>query len=158
MVVREVSANANAINWNSREKDASDGAAVSLFRHVSDFTMRSYLRIPSSHYASDAARAMLDSKSKEAIVCTISENPIGIVTEHDLLDRVLASGRDPRSTRIIEVMSMPIETVDENSGIGKALLKMADLQIKRLAVTRQGRIVGLITRASLATSSAAASH
>jgi signal-transduction protein with cAMP-binding, CBS, and nucleotidyltransferase domain len=97
---------------------------------------------------------MLDSKSREAIVCTISESPIGIVTEHDLLNRVLAPGRDPRSTRIIEVMSMPIETVDENCGIGKALLKMGDLQIKRLGVTRQGRIVGLITRASLAANKA----
>lgn len=127
----------------------SGSAVVSLFDSVSDYITKDYVRIDSMESVSSAARQMLNAKSTEAIVSGHDGIPVGIVTERDVLFRVVAMEKNPATTKVMEIMSSPIECVEENLGIGEALLKMIDLQVRRLGVTRQGKIIGLITQSGI---------
>lgn len=127
----------------------SPNFTVSAFESVSGYMVPTFLKIPSSDSITNAAKKMLEANATEAIVCNDANNPIGIVTERDVLYRVVAAGKDPTSTKVLEIMSAPIVYVDENAPIAEPLLKMHDLRIRRIGVKREGQIIGLITQNSI---------
>lgn len=88
---------------------------------------------------------MMSKKDAETVLVTDNTNIIGIVTEKDLLTKVLAKGKNPEETKVEDVMSTPIITIDVNDSIINAMIKMIQNKIRRLAVTKNGKIVGLIT-------------
>src|SRR5207245_3404572 len=90
-----------------------------------------------------AAQSMEKNGIGEAIV-TKNEKPVGIVTERDILYKVVAGGMDPRKAKVSEIMSSPIQTVEYDSKAGEALAKMTRLEIRRLAVMHEGKIVGVV--------------
>ena len=76
------------------------------------------------------------------------ETPVGIVTERDLLSKVLALGRNPRDVKVREVMSYPLIKICSTAEIKEA----ARMMIKkkgRLTVFRCGELVGIITASDL---------
>jgi CBS domain-containing protein len=110
--------------------------------YVSDF-----VSVQSGTSISEAAKVMAEKNVTEILVMK-GEEPIGIITERDFLFRVLASGVLP-STPVDRIMSAPIETIDENSTVEEAISKMVKLGIRRLAVVRNGKIVGIITQKAI---------
>src|SRR5207245_9201406 len=92
-----------------------------------------------------AAQSMEKNGIGEAIV-TKNEKPVGIVTERDILYKVVAGGMDPRKAKVSEIMSSPIQTIEDDSKAGEALAKMTRLEIRRLAVMHEGKIVGLVVQ------------
>jgi CBS domain-containing protein len=78
------------------------------------------------------------------------ENLVGVVTDRDLLYRVVAAGRDPAATRVREVMTSPVLTCAEEDGVQAAMDLMAANHVRRLAVRNAaGRVTGWITLADL---------
>jgi CBS domain-containing protein len=78
------------------------------------------------------------------------ENLLGVVTDRDLLYRVVAAGRDPAATRVREVMTSPVLTCAEEDGVQAAMDLMAANHVRRLAVRNAaGRVTGWITLADL---------
>ena len=74
----------------------------------------------------------------------------GIVTDRDLLYRVVARGLDPRTTRLREVLSRPAITCGEDETVAQAMDRMAANHVRRLPVRDvAGRISGWITLADL---------
>jgi signal-transduction protein with cAMP-binding, CBS, and nucleotidyltransferase domain len=86
----------------------------------------------------------------EAIVIN-GPGPQGIVTERDILYKVVAAGSNPSMVKVRDVMSSPVQTIDEASRVGEAIAKMSRLGIRRLAVTRNGKVVGIITQKAMVT-------
>jgi len=80
-----------------------------------------------------------------AVVVVEGDKPIGLITEKDILDRVLNANRDPSKTPARDVMSSPIATVEYNTSPMEALKVMRDKQIRRLSVTQDGKLIGIIT-------------
>ena len=80
-----------------------------------------------------------------AVVVVEGDKPIGLITEKDILDRVLNASRDPSKTYARDVMSSPITTVEHNTSPMEALKVMRDKQIRRLSVTQDGKLIGIIT-------------
>ena len=116
---------------------------LALDEPVERYMSRSVVYVPEASTVASAAQLMRKNGTGEAIV-TVSGKPVGILTERDILYKVVATGRDPRQTKVSEVMSSPIETVQDNSKAGEALAKMSRLGIRRLAVVHDGKIVGLV--------------
>ncbi len=83
------------------------------------------------------------------LIVTKSRKPIGIVTERDLLKRVLAGSRDPEKTRVWEVMSAPLVFVDPNMDIEDTVRLMLKMEIKKLPIVRKGKLLGLVTLTDL---------
>lgn len=75
---------------------------------------------------------------------------IGIVTDRDIVVRVVASGRDPKTVRVSEAMTADPVTIGADSDIDEAQRVMADRQIRRLPVVEDGRLVGLLVLGQLA--------
>ena len=79
---------------------------------------------------------------------------VGIVTDRDLAVKVVADGRDPKSTRVSDVMTSKLVTCSPSDGFDKAIESMQMHQIRRIAVCDDtGRIVGIIAQADVATKS-----
>jgi CBS domain-containing protein len=75
----------------------------------------------------------------------------GIVTDRDLLFRVVARGRDAGQVRVSEILSTPVITCREDDGIAAVLDVMAANHLRRLPVVdAAGRVAGWITLADLA--------
>jgi len=77
------------------------------------------------------------------------ERPVGIITERDVLNRVVNESRDPRKTRISEVMSKPLVTASQNMRSGDAARLMLERNIKKLAIVEDGKLVGIVSLTDL---------
>ena len=92
-----------------------------------------------------AARLMTAVKQCAALVVS-SGHLEGIVTEQDIVRRVVAAGRDPASTPLFQVMTAHPDTVGPQEPAIKGLQMMEDGGYRHLPVVSQGRILGLISR------------
>ena len=76
---------------------------------------------------------------------------VGIVTDRDIAIRVVAEGRDPQSTKVEEVASQNVVTVDPRQDLDEALRLMATHQLRRLPVVEEdGKLVGIVAQADVA--------
>ncbi len=76
---------------------------------------------------------------------------IGIVTDRDLAIKLVAAGRNPKTTTLDQVMSQPVVTCSPDDDYSTAVGLMERYQLKRIpAVTTSGRAVGMISQADVA--------
>ncbi len=74
---------------------------------------------------------------------------VGIFSERDLLKRIVAAGRDPRHTRVSEVMTGNVLVADAEESSGACLERMRQAKIRHLPVFSKGRLLGLVTMRDL---------
>jgi CBS domain-containing protein len=80
------------------------------------------------------------------VVVDENRRPIGIVTDRDIMERVVAEGRDARDTSIRMIMTCDPRTIVEDESIQKALMLMRREGFRRLPVVdRGGTLVGLVS-------------
>ena len=90
--------------------------------------------------------------NKHEIGCLIvvkGNKPAGIVTERDMLKRVLLESKDPGRTKIIEIMSKPLVFGKPQMSIEDAVKLMFKRKIKKLPVAENDHLVGLVTLTDL---------
>jgi CBS domain-containing protein len=77
---------------------------------------------------------------------------VGIVTDRDLALKVVAKGRDPKGTKVEEVMTSDPVTCRPEDGLQRAVSAMEEHQVRRIPVVDEGgRIVGIIAQGDIAT-------
>jgi len=85
-----------------------------------------------------------------AIVIVDSKNqPLGIITERDIVRRVVADGKDTTQIRALDVMTHPIISVDPEVSIYNAALVMSKYRIRRLPIVRDNTLYGIVTATDL---------
>jgi CBS domain-containing protein/glycosyltransferase involved in cell wall biosynthesis len=84
-----------------------------------------------------------------AVVVVQNNRPIGIVTEKDVLEKVLNEERDPAITLVKNIMSSPVITIESNDSVKNAIELMRKNDIRRLAVTQDGVLIGITTERRL---------
>ncbi len=81
--------------------------------------------------------------------CVIVTNkigkPVGIITERDLVVRVLAKNLKPDAVKSKEIMTSPLVTIEPEATISEAARRMSRLNIRRLGVIYKGNLVGLVS-------------
>jgi CBS domain-containing protein len=75
---------------------------------------------------------------------------VGLVTDRDLVVRVLAEGRDPQATTVGEVASTNLVTLSPEQDLDEALQVLARHQVRRLPVVEEGKLVGIVAQADVA--------
>jgi len=75
--------------------------------------------------------------------------PVGIVTERDMLKRVLAGLKDPEKVKVREIMSKPLVAAKPQMDIEDAAGIMLKRRIKKLPVVENGCLIGLVTLTDL---------
>jgi CBS domain-containing protein len=96
--------------------------------------------------ARDAAMRMRQRAVGSLIVINDAYAPVGIITDRDLMERVLAAGKDPDATRLVDIMTASPATIAETDTIGRALQLMREHSVRRLPVEDElGRVCGLVS-------------
>ena len=81
-----------------------------------------------------------------------SRRLVGIVTDRDLVLKVIAEGQDPKTTRVEDVMSKKLVTCRADDDVENAMKAMAQYQLRRIPVVEDdNRLVGIISQADIAT-------
>lgn len=89
---------------------------------------------------------LMDKHGLGCIIITSKEGkPLGIITERDLVRRVLAKNIKPDSFKAKEVMTSPLITIDPGEKISDAARRMSRLNIRRLGVIYKGQLVGVLS-------------
>jgi signal-transduction protein with cAMP-binding, CBS, and nucleotidyltransferase domain len=89
---------------------------------------------------------LMDKQGLGCIVVTDKEGkPIGIITERDLVVRVLAKNAMPSSVKASEVMTSPLITIEPDETIHEAARRMSRLNIRRLGVVYKGQLIGVLS-------------
>lgn len=116
--------------------------AMSLL--VKDVMTKNVITTESSISAKEAAELM----AKYNIGCLIvvkEGKPVGIVTERDMLKRVLLQFRDPRLARVNDIMSAPLIASNSETELREALKLMNERRIKKLPIVEGSHLIGLLT-------------
>lgn len=86
-----------------------------------------------------------------AIVIVDSKNhPVGIITERDIVRRVVSAGKDPNKVTASDIMSKPVISVDPEMSVHNAALTMTKYKIRRLPVVRDTVLYGIVTAGDMA--------
>jgi CBS domain-containing protein len=115
---------------------------------VRDFMTTNVITIDVQGTVLDAAKLMHQQDVGDLVVMESNE-PKGIVTERDLVRRVMAQ-RKPLDIKVSEVMSDPLITIEEESSLRDAARKMVKYRIRRLPVTKKNVLVGIIATSDFA--------
>jgi CBS domain-containing protein len=94
---------------------------------------------------SNVAKLMRDQKVGAIIIINAEGNPVGIVTERDIVNRVVADGNSPNEILVKDIMTAPLKTVDPEMNLMDAMNLMDKMNIRRLGVSYKGELVGIIS-------------
>lgn len=96
----------------------------------------------------DCVRAMAAEKIGAMIVMD-GERLVGIFTERDALNRVLAAGLDPRNTKVSEVMTKDPYCVPPTTTVGAAMQMVTQRRFRHLPIVENGKVLALISSGDL---------
>jgi signal-transduction protein with cAMP-binding, CBS, and nucleotidyltransferase domain len=99
--------------------------------------------------ALEVAKAMSDCDADYVIVVQ-SRKPTGIITERDIIVRMLTQGLDPKVVIARAIYTNPLVTIEESATVEEAAKLMKEWKIKHLPVTRDGKIAGMLTYLDIA--------
>jgi CBS domain-containing protein len=92
------------------------------------------------------AAGLMDKHGLGCLIVTSKEGkPLGIITERDLVRRVLAKNIKPDSLKAKEVMTSPLITIEPGEKISEVARRMSRLNIRRLGVIYKGQLVGVLS-------------
>jgi CBS domain-containing protein len=101
--------------------------------------------------AVDAARLMREEDTGIVPITGDDGRLVGVVTDRDLAMRVVGEEKDPRMTKVTDIASQNLVTVDPDQDLDEALQLMAEHQVRRLPVVEEdGKLVGILAQADVA--------
>lgn len=113
--------------------------------------METELRMASPEDTVQHAAQMMRETDAGALPVGEGDRLVGMLTDHDVAVHLAAEGRDPRQTRVREVMTPEVRFVFEDEDLEDVAENMAEQQVRRLPVmSREKRVVGVISLADLA--------
>ncbi|MEA2071628.1 MAG: CBS domain-containing protein [Asgard group archaeon] len=73
------------------------------------------------------------------------KTPLGIVTERDIVTRVVAEGKDPAKIPVVDIATKPVVTAPPSMEISEAMYMLSKLHIRRLVIMEENEIIGIAT-------------
>ena len=127
--------------------EEEDKGALTL--KVEDVMIREVITVDENVTVKEAADIM----NKFEIGCLIAVKKgkaVGIITERDILKRVVAEVKDTNKTKVKDVMSSPLVVVEPSTDLEEAVKLMFQMKIKKLPVVDGKRLVGLVSLTDIA--------
>jgi len=119
---------------------------TATLRTVGEIAERNLVILDENTLVGEAAKEMQKNGLSSVLVSRKDlKEPLGIATERDILYRVIAQNAGPFKITLKDIMTYPLLTIDESTSVMDAIDLMKNKEIRRLPVTKGGRIEGLIT-------------
>jgi len=115
--------------------------------HVQDIMSHPVKTIPDDATMDEAAKQM-GRHHIGSLLVTVNDDPVGIVTERDLMSHIFALDKDPAQVKVGRIMSTPLITVNHDATIKAAAKKMISNK-SRLVVMKKDTLVGIVTASDL---------
>lgn len=119
-----------------------------MWRDIAEIMSPDVITIRSDATVVQAAEAM----TKNVISCIIVQDGkevTGILTERDVLKRVIAAQRDPNTTKVKEVMSSPVKSVPPDYSVFSASRLIENINIRRLVIMEDNTLMGIVTQTDI---------
>lgn len=84
-----------------------------------------------------------------SVVVVEMHRPVGLFTERDLVQRVIAKGLEPKTTKVSQVMTLHPVTVESTEPLDKVFERLAEGKFRHLPVTEGGEVVGIVSLTDL---------
>ncbi|PTL59992.1 CBS domain-containing protein [Paraconexibacter algicola] len=97
-----------------------------------------------------AARTLTSEGVGALPICSTDGRLVGVVTDRDIVTRLVAEGRDPAQCSLGEFVSDEVVTIGADDGIEEAIRTMIDHGVRRLPVIDGTELVGMVAQADLA--------
>ncbi len=123
--------------------------SISPLRAVSEIMSTDVVTIDTGASVAEAAQIMA-SRGVSCLVATHHKGAAGIITEKDVLRRVVALRRDPAQTQVVDVMSFPMISIPPDCSVLSAGIKMDQMHLHRLSVMVDNQVCGIITQTDIA--------
>jgi CBS domain-containing protein len=107
---------------------------------------------PGAHEASATAQEAgerLSDPAVRAVLVTDDGKLVGVVTRKTLVQKVVATGLDPRTTALRDIAEPPLFTLDASMDLDDAFHALEDNDLERVPVVEDGRLVGILSRTVL---------
>ena len=111
---------------------------------IGDYMISTILSIDVESSVQEGAQYMMSHSIGSVLVKEFDEY-VGIVTETDLTRKVLGKGLDAETTKVLEIMTSPILSMDRYLPVEEANRFMHKNKIRHLAVTEEEKIVGILS-------------
>jgi len=115
---------------------------------VRDIMAVNVVSMPPDASIFEVSKAMAEMDIGSVIIAD-KDRPLGIITESDIVRRVIVGEKDTKTTTASEVMSSPIIHVEPGTGLTDAMRVMAKSNIRRVAVLKNNTLAGIITSRDL---------
>jgi CBS domain-containing protein len=109
---------------------------------VKDIMTKDVVTIEANKSAFDAAQLMAE-KELGCVIVVVQAFPVGIITERDIVRRIVAK-RGSFDTKLTEVMTKTLITVEPETSLREAARVMSSNKIRRLPVLKQNKLVGIV--------------
>ncbi len=96
------------------------------------------------------AAGIMKERARGSLIVVDAGRPVGIVTERDIVRRLVAEGRSATATKVGDIMSTPLISVGPEATVSAAVKIMYENGIRRLPVIENDRVIGIITSTDLA--------
>ena len=122
---------------------------------VRDIASTTFVSLDEDTLVAEAAKTLYKQETCTIIVTHYDSTsrqriPIGIVTERDIIFRVVAQNKGPFKVTLKDIISFPIITIDSEEPAEKALAILKQNGINRLPVINNGNLIGLVTTEMIA--------
>lgn len=111
---------------------------------VKDIMSANVVTMPPDASVFEVSKSMSEMDISSVIIID-KERPVGIITEADIVRRVIAEEKDTKTTTAAEIMTSPIIHVEPGTGLTDAMRVMAKSNIRRVAVLKNNSLAGIIT-------------
>ena len=119
-----------------------------MWRDVAEIMTKDVATVQRGATVAEAA-AIMTEKGISGIVVMQAEKIVGVMTERDLLKKVVAANRDPASVKMEEVMTSPVEIIPPHFAVFTASRIMEKTHIRRLVVEDNGWLCGIVTQTDI---------
>jgi signal-transduction protein with cAMP-binding, CBS, and nucleotidyltransferase domain len=117
-------------------------------RQVGDLMTRDVVKAPASMTVKEAA-ALMKKNGVGSLLVSEGQNVVGIVTETDIVHKVVSQDLNAQTQKIESIMSFPLLSIEAEHRVDEAAEVMIQNGIRHLAVTQQGQVVGVISMRDL---------
>lgn len=117
--------------------------------NVSEVMSRSTFSVSIPSSVREAVQLMAK-KNIGSVIVVDKRKPIGILTERDVLKKIVARGMDANETDVSAIMSSPLQTITEETSVSDAASIMREKKIRRLPVVKGDQVIGMLTARDIA--------